>query len=116
MSPKKIWGIVFIVLGVVGIIGGFSRYHNTAFYGKEILTMNAAVAGEVKKLGMGNFFNADYEGLIRREKFISVISIILGISFSIFGTFMIKDETPRPAIDTEEDEETEPLDGHRFKL
>jgi len=29
---------------------------------------------------------------------------------------MIKDETPRPAIDTEEDEETEPLDGHRFKL
>ena len=116
MSPKKIWGIVFIVLGVVAVIIGMSRYHDTVFYGNEILSMNAAVAGEVKKLGMGNLFNADYEGLIRREKFISVISILLGISFSIFGTFMIKDETPRPALDTEEYEVTGTLDGHRFKL
>ncbi len=116
MSPKIIWGIIFIVLGVVGIIGCFSRYHNTAFYGNEILSMNAAVASEIKKMGMGNILNTDYEGLIRREKILSLISVLGGIAFSILGTFMIKEETPRHDFNIEEDYETELLDGHRFKL
>ena len=78
--------------------------------------MNAAVAGEVKKLEMGNILNTDYEGLIRRERFLSLISVLLGISFSILGTFVIKKETTMPADDLEEEDDTEYLDGPRFKL
>ena len=78
--------------------------------------MNSAVTSEIKKLGMGNLFNADYEGLIRREKILSLISVLVGIAFSILETFMIKEETPRLDFNIEDDYETESLDGHRFKL
>jgi hypothetical protein len=104
-----------IVVGVVAVIGGASRYYDTVFYGNEILSMNAAVAAEANKYGLGKLVNMDYRGLIQREKLIAVVSVLLGISFAVLGTFMIKDQK-KPSYDSEEDDDVKMSEDPRFRL
>lgn len=115
MNPKKVWGIILIVFGVLAVIGGISHYHDTTFFGNEIMSMNAAVSSQLNKYGMGNLANTDYSGFIRREKYLSLMSVVVGIAFAVIGTFMIKDEK-KPFTDLEGNDDIEAADEPRFRF
>jgi hypothetical protein len=58
----------------------------------------------------------DVQGMLQREKGLSLMSIVVGLLLSIFGTLMLKDTMPRPAQVFEDDLEAEILDEPRFRL
>jgi len=114
MSSKKVWGMVLIIVGVVAVIGGISRYNDTASYGNEILSIKSAVAGETDKLEVGKVTGMDYQGRIQREKFIAVSTLLFGFSLAVLGTYLIKYETKLNYASV--DDALEMFDEPRFKL
>ena len=117
MSPKKVWSIILIVLGVLFILGGINGYHETSFYGDEIESMGRMI----KKYG-GNvankFFNADQNhGIIRKEKFKNILILLLGVAGAIIGTSMLKNSNlSRIAENDEAEFETETAENRRWRL
>ena len=115
MRKYRVLGIVMVVVGVAFIIGGMSRYSDAVFLGKDILTMNTAIAGELKKTAMQDTVNPDYNRLIGLGKISSLALALLGFSFSIMGTLVMKKEILRLTDSKKADDYINHLNGPRFK-
>jgi hypothetical protein len=76
LDPKKVWGVVLIVLGVLAILLGASNYHIFSM-ADEVFTAEQAMYQQL--LG------------VKAKKGLCLMSIVVGLLFSIFGTLMIKD-------------------------
>ncbi len=90
MDPKKVWGVVLIVLGVLAILLGASNYHIFSM-ADEVFTAEQAMYQQLLGVKAKNLGAYDAQGLLLREKGLCLISIVVGLLFSIFGTLMIKD-------------------------
>ncbi len=90
MDPKKVWSIIFIVLGVLFILGGIGGYHTSALYGNEIEPMGRMIKNYGGKYGgnvQNEFFGLEQaQAIIRREKIGYIFMILLGIAGAIGGT------------------------------
>ena len=101
MEPKKVWGVVLIVLGVFFVLGGIHRYSVANFYEKEISSLDKAMQSMDKEYlktfgnSNANLFSAFYdknenEKLFKNAKISCIFSVLLGIACSVFGTFLLK--------------------------
>jgi hypothetical protein len=115
MRKSKVWGIVMVVIGMAFIIGGMSRYSNAVFLGKDMITMNIAIAGEIKNTAVKDSVNPDYNRLVGLGKLSSLALALLGLSFSIMGTFLIKKEMLTLTVSKKADDYIDHLNGPRFK-
>ena len=117
MSPKKVWSIILIVLGVLFILSGINGYHETSFYGDEIESMGRMMKKYGGKVG-NEFLNVDqYQGMIRKEKFKYILILLLGVAGAIVGTVMLKESDPsRMAEDDEGEFETETAEDGRWRI
>lgn len=115
MDPKKVWGVVLVVLGVLAVIGGASNYRD---YSMAADAYAAGTAAYQRLLGVKttSLDIIDVPGMLQREKGLSLMGIVVGLLLSIFGTLMLKDTMPRPAQAFEDDLEAEILDEPRFRL
>ena len=117
MNPKKVWSIILIVLGVLFILGGINNYHDASLFGKEIESMDKMVKKYGGKVAT-ELYNADqYRGLAQREKFKSVLLILLGIAGAISGTWMLKNSEPIRVVVSYADEfETESIEKEKWRF
>ncbi len=117
MNPKKVWGIVLILLGVLFVLDGISGYHDTSFYGNEIESMGRMIKKYGGKVG-NELYNADqYQDIIRKEKIKYIFILLLGVAGAIGGTLMLKDSYTPKTIEYDEDQfETEPAENERWRL
>jgi hypothetical protein len=117
MNPKSVWGIIFIVLGVVAVIGGIGSYYQTTVAGNEILSVTETTFRIAARFGLGNLDTTDYRGLIVREQMFCIVSLVLGVLFCISGTLMIQDHPPQPLPVTYRDNlEYEDWSRSRFRM
>lgn len=116
MNPKRVWGIVLIVLGVIAVLQGLNSYHGMKVADSGVRSMDAAISNFESTFGVKIPDNTHYEALSRREKWLSLMTVLLGISLSIIGTYMIKENQPTRSIDLWEDVDTDDLDSRPFKL
>lgn len=115
MDPKKVWGLILIVLGVSAVIVGASNYRD---YSMAADAYAAGTAAYQRLLGVKatSLDIIDVQGMLQREKGLSLMSIVVGLLFSIFGTLMLKSTMPRPVNAFDDDLEAELSDEPRFRL
>ncbi len=117
MNPKRVWGIILIVVGVIAVIGGGGSYYQTTVFGNEILSMTETTFRLAARFGLGNLDTTDYRGLIVREQVLSIVTAVMGILFCIAGTLMIQDKEPRVVtVMYRDDWDGEDWNQARFKM
>jgi hypothetical protein len=95
MSPKKVWGVILIVLGVLGVLGGTNNYHELEVAGDVLVAAEQSFSGNFGQYVSGTFGGFDPHGLIEREKWSSIVGVLVGILLSIIGTLMLRSTTPQ---------------------
>ena len=117
MSPKKVWSIILIILGVLFILSGANGYQETSFYGAEIETMDRMMKKYGGKVGNEILDVDQYQGMIHKEKFKYILAALFGIISAITGTLMLKNPDPfRIAVDEEDEFENETIENRRWRL
>jgi hypothetical protein len=116
MGPKKVWGIILIVLGVLAVIGGAANYRDLDLLGYSIHAFDASMAKTFGKYSTSALSGVDVHGIIYREKVLSIIGLLIGISLSVIGTMMIKRTQPEPVFDIEDEFEVDPDKEPSFKF
>lgn len=86
MTPKKVWGVIIIVVGIFMFFNGATKCSEADFYGNEIQTMGRQIS---KYGGVKSFNSKHYEKIIEQEKTNGVIGAILGLAFAVGGTFLL---------------------------
>jgi len=100
MDPitKKVWGVMFIVLGVLLVMEGASEYSDTLYLKKSLTALDRistqmANKSDTSLSGLDKFVKsgqqASYE-LINHLQIRNILAILLGICCSICGTFLLK--------------------------
>jgi len=115
VDPKKVWSVILIVLGVLAVIGGVSNYRAYSM-AADAYAAEHAVYQQILGVKTTSLDIIDVPGMLQREKGLSLMSIVVGLLLSIFGTLMLKDTMPRPVQAFEDDLEVEILDEPRFRL
>jgi hypothetical protein len=115
MSPKKVWSIILIVLGVFLIIGGVSNYYDLNF-AQGMLPESDANLTKLYGAKAGTAGSDIWKKVIHREQVISVIKIIFGVITLLIGTLLITRAKPELAFDTEDDFGIDPDKGPSFKF
>lgn len=98
MDPKKVWGLILIILGVLFFLGGIANFCRI---NTEVFELRALVQGLDQQLGSfynkrdrnilsSQFSNAYFKEYVKRQKFYSIVSTILGFIMSWIGTDMIR--------------------------
>jgi uncharacterized membrane protein YidH (DUF202 family) len=116
MSPKRVWGIILIVLAMVTIVHGLDRYHSMKVAANGVRSVDAAGSNLAAMVGVKSADSTDSEAHNHREEWLSMMTVLMGMALSIIGTFMIKEERPKPSIDLYEDVYMADLDRRPFKL
>lgn len=89
MTPKKVWSVIIIVLGIVFFLYGVKTYNETSFVGNEIRDMGQ----QLSRAGYGQLLDSKrYERLIENEKVKGVLLSVLGIAMAIGGTMMLSEK------------------------
>jgi len=97
MTPKKIWGVIIIVCGIILIDRSFSTYYWSNFLQTELHLWNQEL---IRHLGRDYAMNLNrYDNMVDWAKFRAVMGIFIGIGMAIGGTFMIGDKK-QPASKT----------------
>ena len=105
MTPKKVWSVILIVVGVLLVFNGITGLAETAFYGNEIESMGKLVNKYGGSVGSEFFNHEQSRQAIQNSKTASVISILLGICGAIWGTLMLKENKESQVDDLYIDEE-----------
>jgi uncharacterized membrane protein len=116
MSPKRVWGIVLIVLAMVTVVHGIDSYHSMKVAANGVISVDAAVSNFAAMVGVNIADITDSDAHNHRNKWLSMMTVMIGIALSIIGTFMIKEERPKPSIDLYEDVYMADLDSRPFKM
>ena len=90
MTPKKFWGVILIVLGVMSVINASGALFVVDFFGNEIHAMNATM----EKYGYKDTHNllntANGEEIISKSKALTVMSLLAGILMGFIGLLMLR--------------------------
>lgn len=106
MTPKKIWGVIIIVVGIFMIFNGATKSYEAEFFGNEIMSMER----QISNYGGSNFSNSrKYQKLIEQEKNNGLAGVLLGISMAIGGTLLLRDK--RNTITTKTKDDNKKRDG-----
>lgn len=82
MSASFVWGVVLIVLGVVGVISGFSQY-------AEALQLDQLARDIAQQFNVHKAFSG-YAKASHDAKMGAVIKMIGGLCLSVYGTWMVQ--------------------------
>jgi len=97
MTPKKVWGVIIIVCGIIVIDRGFSTYYLADFLQTELHLWNQEL---IRSLGREYSVDLNrYDNMADWAKFRAVMGIFIGIGMAIGGTFMLRDvkqAAPKP--------------------
>ena len=101
MTAKKVWGVIIIVLGVLCILGGARDYNDTldlerGLYSIDQMTKQMIGKSNSARFGLNKYIDANQKmtgELLNDLRQRSILSILLGISLSIFGTYLLNDPT-----------------------
>jgi hypothetical protein len=89
MTPKKVWAVIIIVLGILFFFGGLKTYYDAGFYTKEIRDMGK----QISIAGYGRFFDSKrYQTLAENEKAKGIIASLVGIAMTIGGTMLLEEK------------------------
>jgi drug/metabolite transporter (DMT)-like permease len=116
MSPKKVWGVILIVLGVLAVLGGANNYHELEVAGDVLIATEQSLARNFGQFASGTLGGFDAHGLIQREKMSSIAGMLVGILLSIIGTMMLRSTTPQIVYVYDREDEREPLEERKFRL
>ena len=116
MSPKKVWGVILIVLGVLGVLGGANNYHELEVAGDVLIAAEQSFSRNFGQLASGSLGGFDAHGIIAREKWSSIAGVLVGIMLAIIGTLMLRRATPQVVYYYGDDDEYEALEERRFRL
>ena len=116
MSPKKVCGVILIVLGVLSVINASGALFVVDFFGNEIHAMNATMEKYGYKDTLNLLDTSNSEKIISKSKTITVMSLLAGVLMGFIGLLMLRNPMPRPTYDFDDDDEEEPLEERRFRL
>ena len=116
MSPKKVWSIILIVLGVFAVIGGAGNYHKLQISGSSTLALDESLAITSGQYSTSISEGSDNQGFVYREKVLSIIGLLIGISLSVIGTLTIKENRAKPAMEFENEFEIDADQEPGFKF
>jgi ABC-type phosphate/phosphonate transport system permease subunit len=116
MTPKKVWGVILIVLGVLSIIGGFQNFYVADFAEKEIISINDQFSKISPKFSLKNFDNTDYARKFKETRLNALFGILFGILLSIIGTCMLKERKVKMVYSEKKEVEQEVWDEPKFRL
>lgn len=102
MNAKKVWGIILIIVGVLFILGGASKYYDTLVIEKSLSTLDQMTNQMIGKsnadlFGLNKYVAANQRmtsELFNDLKIRYVLFILLGIFCSINGTFLLNNASP----------------------
>lgn len=103
MTPKKIWGVIIIAVGIFMIFNGASKYHAAVFAQDEIRITERQIQKYSGLLATEAFDVTRYKELCRREKIYGIIGILIGLTMAGGGTLMLRDKKD-DILDVLEDE------------
>ena len=124
MTPKKVWSIILIVLGVLSVIGSAASYHEIEVAGSVVSALDASTSKFIGHSSMKTSDIFDVQEIMKRKKILLLVGIYLGVLMSAIGTLMVKKTTPAhartveslPSTKIEDDIDTEIMDDRPFKL
>ena len=98
MDPKKVWGLIIIILGVISILYGFNNYSDHNFLEKESISTDLMLSNMVgKSFSKPMVFNG-VSKTINSQTYRSIIFILIGIAASIVGALMISLIKSKPSF------------------
>ena len=116
MNPRKIVGIVLLVVGVVGLIWGAQQYHHQIVDGNTSMLHKASVT----RLGGGpmgkDALDFNSRDISPKKKMLAISIILLGGLLTIVGIFLLNKTVSAPIDADTIDHEKEALEGSTFKL
>jgi len=116
MSPKKVWGVILIVLGLLSVIGGTNNYHELEVAGYVLIAAEQSFARDFGQHALGTVGGFDAHGLIEREKWSSIAGVLVGVMLAIVGTMMLRRATPQIVYSYDYGDDEESLEERRFRL
>ena len=115
MTPKKVWGVIIIVLGIMIIIGSSVSHSTNQSLVNEMISLNRIGL----KLSGKNILNVKkLNEQMQRENAMDIIAFLLGISMAVLGTFMLKDDEKQVIYNKEDeiDDCTDSVENEKFKF
>jgi hypothetical protein len=89
MTPKKVWGVITILIGIYLIYNGISVCYMVDIVGPEIQSMGLIAS----KYGGAEFLNANYYlNILEQQKIGGVIGMLIGIAMTILGTLLLREK------------------------
>jgi len=98
MNAKKVWAIIFIVVGVTFVLKGFVNYSAVSFFGDEMELMNQLMEKNAGSIPNELYNIKHSREVIRNGKAGQLIIIALGIISASLGTGMLKKKN-KPEIE-----------------
>jgi hypothetical protein len=124
MTPKKVWSVILIVMGVLSVIVSAASYKEFEVAGDVATAINASSSKLLEHSSFKTSKINDVQGMMKPKNMLSFIGIFLGVLLSVIGTFMIKETKPNHTYDLnlepfpiiEDDIETEIINERPFIL
>ncbi|TRO79802.1 hypothetical protein [Trichloromonas acetexigens] len=83
MKLKTVWGIILIVLGVMGVLNGLQQY-------ADIQALDQVVGGFTRSFGQPS--QRTYKVAVQNAQVGGILKILVGIGLSVLGTYWVRDE------------------------
>ena len=116
MTVKQIWGTIFIVLGVILVISGFTVVGDVEFL-DQVMQDTYKMTGHVNSGLLKDLVEQSqemYTSAARGARVAGWVRIIIGIVMSILGTIILRDEEKRSPLFSERTQKinTDEVDRH----
>jgi drug/metabolite transporter (DMT)-like permease len=86
MTPKKVWGVIIIVVGIYLVLTGFTNYQEADYFLQEIKHMERQFTSQSFQV---NLLDDRTSNQFAEMKTGGIAAIVLGILFSIGGTLLL---------------------------
>lgn len=86
MTPKKVWGVIVIVVGIYLVFTGFTNYQEADYFLQEIKHMERQFTAPGSQITLLDERTSNHFAEI---KIGGIVAIILGILLSIGGTLLL---------------------------
>jgi hypothetical protein len=90
MSPKKVCGVILIILGVLSVINASGALFVVDFFGNEIHAMNATMEKYGYKDTLNLLDTSNSEKIITKSKALTVMSLLAGVLMGFIGLLMLR--------------------------
>ncbi len=109
VTVKQIWGTIFIVLGVILVVNGFSGMSDIESL-DQIMQDTYKMTGPVNSgplKGLVEQSQTMYASAAREARVDGWLRIVIGIVLSVLGTILLRDEEKRSAMSSERNQKTD---------